>query len=107
MWKLLLFNSTLILRNVVLISVYNPPGKIIERDLDLIGTGHKVILTVDFIPKHITWRARQNSAAGQSLLNHYYKNNYISSAQSQPTHFPDGNPAGAKILDFAILNGVL
>jgi hypothetical protein len=40
-----------------LISVYNPPGKIIERDLDLlIGTGHKLILAGDFNAKHVTWR---------------------------------------------------
>ena len=94
--------------SIVLISVYNPPGKIIERDLDLlIATGHKVILAGDFNAKHVTWRARQNNAAGQSLLNHYYKNNYIISAPSQPTHFPDRNPAGAEILDFAILSNVL
>jgi hypothetical protein len=48
-----------------LISVYNPPGKIIERDLDLlIGTGHKVILAGDFNAKNVTWRARQSNAAG-------------------------------------------
>jgi hypothetical protein len=29
------------------------------------------------------------------------------SAPSQPTHFPDRNPAGAEILDFAILSNVL
>jgi hypothetical protein len=53
--------------SIVLISVYNPPGKIIERDLDLlIGTGHKVILAGDFNAKHVIWRARQNNAAGQS-----------------------------------------
>jgi hypothetical protein len=56
-----------------LISVYNPPGKIIERDLDLlIGTGQKVILAGDFNAKYVTWRARQNNAAGQTLLTHYY-----------------------------------
>jgi hypothetical protein len=94
--------------SIVLISIYNPPGKIIESDLDLlIGTGHKVILAGDFNAKHVTWRARQNNAAGQSLLSHYYKNNYIISAPSQPTHFPDRNPAGAEILDFAILSNVL
>jgi hypothetical protein len=90
--------------SIVLISIYNPPGEIIEQDLDLLtGTGHKVTLAGYFNAKHVTWRARQNNAAGQSLLNHYYKNNYIISAPSQPTQFPDINPAGAEILDFASL----
>jgi endonuclease/exonuclease/phosphatase family metal-dependent hydrolase len=94
--------------SVVLISIYNPPGKIIESDLDLlIGTGHKVILASDFNAKNVTWRARQNNAAGQSLLNHHYKNNYIISVPFQPTHFPDRNPAGAEILDFVILSNVI
>jgi hypothetical protein len=93
--------------SIVLISVYNPQGKIIERDLDLlIGTGHEVILAGDFNAKHVTWRARQNNAAGQSLLKHY-KNNYKISAPSQPTHFPDRNPAGADILHFTILSNLL
>jgi hypothetical protein len=39
-------------------------------------------------------------------LKHYYENNYIISA-SQPTHFPDRNPAGADIPDFAIVSNVL
>jgi endonuclease/exonuclease/phosphatase family metal-dependent hydrolase len=90
--------------SIVLISVYNPP----ERDLDLlIGTGHKVLLAGDFNAQHVTWRARQNNAAGQSLLNHYFKNNYIISAPSQPTHFPDRNLAGAEMLDFAILSNYI
>jgi hypothetical protein len=94
--------------SIVLSSAYNPSGKIMESDLDpVIGTGHKVILGGDCNAKHVTWRARQNNAAGQSLLNHYYKNNYIISAPSQPTHFADRNPAGAEILDFAILSNVL
>jgi hypothetical protein len=94
--------------SIVLISVYNPPGKIIERDLDLlIGNGHKVMLAGDFNAKHVTWRARQNNVAGQSILKHYYMNNYIISAPSQPTHFPDRNPTRAEILDFAILSNVL
>jgi exonuclease III len=92
---------------IVLISVYNPPGKIVERDLDLlIGTGHKIILAGDFNAKRVTWGARQNNAAGQFLINHYYTNNYIISAPSQPTHFPNRNPAGAEILDFAILSNI-
>jgi hypothetical protein len=50
----------------MLISVYNPPGKSIERDLDLlIKTGHKVTLAGDFSAKHVTWRAIQSNAAGQ------------------------------------------
>jgi hypothetical protein len=44
---------------------------------------------------------------GQSLLNHYYKNNYIISAPSQPTHFRGTSPAGAEILDFVILSNLL
>jgi hypothetical protein len=35
----------------------------------------------DFNAKHVTWGARQNNAAGQSLLNHNYKNNHIISAR--------------------------
>jgi hypothetical protein len=94
--------------SIVLISAYNPPGKIIERDLDILtDTGHKVILAGDFSVKHVTWRARQNNTAGQSLLNHDYKNNYIISSPSQPTHFADRNTAGAEVIDFAILSNAL
>jgi hypothetical protein len=83
----------------ILVSVYNPPGQIIERDLDLlIAAGNKVILAGDFNAKHVMWRARQNNTAGQSLLNHYYKNNYVISAPFQPTHFPDGNTTRADLL---------
>jgi hypothetical protein len=94
--------------SIILISIYNPPGRIIERGLDLlIGTGNKVILAGDFNAKHVAWNARQNNAAGQTLLNHYYKSNYIISAPSDPTHFPDSNSADADILDFAIISNVL
>jgi hypothetical protein len=41
-----------------------------------------------------------------SLVNYYYKNNCIISAPSQPTRFPVRNPAGAEILDFAIVSKV-
>jgi hypothetical protein len=93
---------------IILFPVYNPPGQIIERDLDLlIGTGHKDILVGDFNAKHVTWRARQNNTAGQSLLKHYYKNNFVISTPSQHMHFPDRNPIGEDILDFAILSNVL
>jgi hypothetical protein len=94
--------------SIIIISVYNPPGTIMERDLDLlIGIGHKVILAGDFNAKHVTWRVRQNNTVRQSLLKHYYKNNYVISSPSQPTHFPDRNPIGADILDFAIVSNVL
>jgi hypothetical protein len=90
-----------------LISVYNPPGKIIERDLDfLIGTRNKVILAGDFNAKHVNWRARQSNAAGQTLLKHYYRNNYIISTPSQPTNFPDRDTIMADILDIAIVINV-
>jgi hypothetical protein len=37
--------------SIILISIHNPPGRIIERDLDLlIGTGNKVILAGDLTP---------------------------------------------------------
>jgi hypothetical protein len=40
--------------SIVLISVYNPPGKSIESDLDLlIGTGQKVIPAGHFNSKHV------------------------------------------------------
>jgi hypothetical protein len=78
-----------------LISVYNSPGKIIERDLDLFnGSGHKILLAGDFNAKHVTWRARQSNAAGQTLIKYYYKNNYIISAPLQPKYFPDRIPSG-------------
>jgi hypothetical protein len=54
--------------SIVLISVYNPPEKILECDLYLlIGTGHKVILAGDFNAKHLTWGARQNNALPSSV----------------------------------------
>jgi exonuclease III len=93
---------------ITLVSVYNPPGQIIERDLDLlISVGKKVILAGDFNAKHVMWRANRNNSAGQSLMNHYYKNNYIISAPTKPTHFPDNNPTRADILDLAIVSNVL
>jgi hypothetical protein len=42
--------------SISLISVYNPPGKIIERQLDvLIETRHKLIVAGDFNAKHVPW----------------------------------------------------
>jgi hypothetical protein len=75
---------------VALISVCSPPGKI-EADIDLlIETGKKIILAGDFDAKHITEISRNNNAAGQVLLNHYSKNNYIITAPPIiPTHIPD------------------
>jgi hypothetical protein len=71
---------------VILVSVYNPPGKIIDRDLDLLlNLGKKVILAGDFNAKHIAWGSRLNNTAGQSLLSHYYNNNYIIAAPP-PSH---------------------
>jgi hypothetical protein len=61
----------------------------------------------DFNAKHLMWCSRQNNTAGQSLLTHYYKNNYVISAPSQPTYFPDLHSLGADILDIAILSNVL
>jgi hypothetical protein len=93
--------------SLILISVYNLPGKTVERDLDLIGIGHKVIVAGDSNAEHLTWRTSHNNTVGQSLLKHYYKNNYVISAPSQPTHFPDRTPIGADILNFAIVSNVL
>jgi hypothetical protein len=67
----------------------------------------QVILAGDFVAKQIMWRASQNNTAGQSHLKHYYKNNYVSSAPSQPKHFPDRNIIEVDILDVAILSNVL
>jgi exonuclease III len=93
---------------ITLASVYNPSGQILLRYLDLLlQMSHKVILAGDFNAKHTSWRARQNNTAGQYLLKHYYKNNYVLSVPSHPTHFPDNNPSRADILDFAILSNVL
>jgi hypothetical protein len=44
---------------IISVSVYNPPGLILEHDLDLlIGLEHKVILAGDFNAKHVMWFAR-------------------------------------------------
>jgi endonuclease/exonuclease/phosphatase family metal-dependent hydrolase len=61
----------------------------------------------DFNAKHVTWRARQSNAAGQTRLKHYCKNNYIISAPLQPTYFPDSDTFRADILDFAIVSNIL
>jgi hypothetical protein len=58
---------------ISLISAYNPPGRIIKRDLDLlIGSGHKATLAGYFNAKHVTRRARKNNApwaiSSKSLL---------------------------------------
>jgi endonuclease/exonuclease/phosphatase family metal-dependent hydrolase len=95
-------------KSIILKSDYNPPLKIIERDLDLLaGTGHKVIFAGDFNAKSVTWRARQNNAATQCRLNYCYINNYTISLPSQPTHLPGRNLSGAKVLNFAIISNVL
>jgi exonuclease III len=73
---------------VILVSVYSPPGKIFERDLEiLIGLGPKVILAGDLNAKHSMWGSRLNNTAGQTLLSHYYKNNYFISAPCSIHHF--------------------
>jgi hypothetical protein len=88
---------------VILILVYNPPGKIIRL-------------------LHWNWAQSnacrlfqcqtRNRAPGRimplgNLLNHYYINNYIIPAPSQPTYFCGRSPAGAEILDFPIVSNAL
>jgi hypothetical protein len=69
---------------ITLTSVHNPPDKI-EADIDLlIEIGKKIILAGEFDAKYITWNSRNNNAAGQVLLNHYSKNNYIITAITLP-----------------------
>ena len=93
---------------ITLVSIYNPPGKIVERDIDLlIQTNNKVILAGDFNSKHSTWNSRNDNSAGRALLSHYNKNEYLIAAPHSPTHIPDRNPDGADVLDFAILNNIL
>jgi hypothetical protein len=90
-----------------LVSIYNLPAKIVERDLDLlIQTSNKVIAG-DFNSKYCTWNSRNDNAAGRALLNHYNKNEYLIASPNFATHIPDGNPAGADVLHFAILNNIL
>jgi hypothetical protein len=90
---------------ITLVSIYNPPGKIIERDLDLLlQTGNKVILAGDFNAKHFTWHSRNNNGAGRVLLRHYNNSEYLITAPVSPTHVPDGNPGSADVLDLAILH---
>jgi exonuclease III len=93
---------------ITLFSIYNPPGKIIERDLDLLlQTGNKVILAGDFNAKHFTWHSRNNNRARRVLLSHYNNNEYLITATVRPTHVPDGNPGGADVLDLAILHNIV
>jgi hypothetical protein len=93
---------------ITLVSIYNPPGKIVERDIDLlIQTSNKVILAGDFNSKHSTWNSRNDNSAGRALLSHYNKHEYLIAAPHSPTHIPDRNPEGADVLDFAILNNIL
>jgi hypothetical protein len=93
---------------IILVSAYNPPGKFIERDLDLLlNIAKKVILAGDFNAKHIAWGSRHNNTAGQSLLSHYYQNNYIIAAPRHPTFYPDRPTLSPDILDIALLGNVL
>ena len=72
----------------------------------LIETGKKIILAGHFDAKHITWIARNNNAAGQVLLNHYSKNNYIITAPISPTHIPDSNHSTPDVTDLAFLSNI-
>jgi hypothetical protein len=93
---------------ITLVSIYNPPGKIVERDLDLLlQTGNKVILAVDFNAKHFTWHSRNKNGAGRVLLSHYNNNEYLITSTVRPTHVPDGNPGSADVLDLAILHNIV
>jgi hypothetical protein len=70
---------------VILVSAYNPPGKLIVTDLDLlINIANKVILAGDLNAKHIAWGSRLNNTAGTTLLSHYHQNNYIIAAPPSP-----------------------
>jgi hypothetical protein len=61
----------------------------------------------DFNVTYATWRPRQNNDAGQSLPNHYYKNNYTISTLSHTMHFQERNAAGMEILGIDIISNVL
>jgi len=92
---------------VTFLSVYNSPGKI-EADIDLlIETGKKTILAGDFDTKHIMWISRNSNAAGQVLLNHYSKNNYIVAVPITPNHIPDGSHSILEVIDFAFLSRII
>jgi hypothetical protein len=52
---------------IILSSIYNPPGKIIEWDLDLLfATGNKVILASYFNTKRVIWNAGRTMLLGKS-----------------------------------------
>jgi hypothetical protein len=93
---------------ITLVSIYNPPGKIVERDLDLLlQTGNKVILAEDFSAKHFTWHSRNNNGMVRVVLSHYNNNECLITAPVGPTHVPDGNPGSADVLDLAILHNIV
>jgi len=65
-----------------------------------------MILAGDFDAKHITWISRNNNVAGQVLLDHYSKNNYIVTAPIIPNHIPDGGHSTPNVIDFAFLSNI-
>jgi exonuclease III len=77
---------------ITLVSIYNPPGKIVESDIDLLIQTSKVILAGDFNSKHSTWNSRNDNPAGGAVLSHYNKNDYLIAAPRSPTHIPDEIP---------------
>jgi hypothetical protein len=92
---------------ITLVSIYKTPGKIVERDLDLLQTGNKVILAGDFNAKHFTWHSRNKNGAGRVLLSHYNNNEYLITSPVRPTHVPDGYPGSADVLDLVILHNIV
>jgi hypothetical protein len=80
---------------VTLISIYNPPGKILEADLDLLfQTGNKV--TPETLMQNIAHGTLEKIMLWVKIC-----------APTSPTHISDNDPASADILDLAILHNVL
>ena len=93
---------------VTLNSIYKPPGKIVETDIQLlIKASRKEIPAGNSDAKHVTWNYRKKNAAGQVLLNHYNKNDHIITAPVSATHIPDGIHSTPEVIDFAVLNIII
>lgn len=59
-------------KEIVLILIYNLPGKMVEWDLKLLmGTGNEANLAGDFNARHLTWNPIKNNADSCALIKHF------------------------------------
>jgi hypothetical protein len=86
-------------------TLYNPEGQDCLQRFILADSNWQWRYSIRTLQlKTLYVEVRSNNAAGCALLNHYKENECLIAGRHIPTHIADGNPAGADVLDFAVLN---